>query len=48
MPVRVVINGFGRVGRLVLRVAQARFADEIHVVAVNDLMDAPTAAHLLR
>jgi glyceraldehyde 3-phosphate dehydrogenase len=47
MPVRVAINGFGRVGRSVLRAAHERRAD-VDVVAVNDLMDADTLVHLLR
>ena len=47
MPVRVAINGFGRVGRTVLRAAHQREAD-IEVVAVNDLVDAATLAHLLK
>jgi glyceraldehyde 3-phosphate dehydrogenase len=49
MAVRVGINGFGRIGRNVFRAAMAR-ADawqEIEWVAVNDLTDAPTLAHLL-
>jgi glyceraldehyde 3-phosphate dehydrogenase len=47
MPVRVAINGFGRVGRSVLRAAHEHDAD-IEVVAVNDLVDAATLAHLLK
>ena len=47
MPVRVAINGFGRVGRSVLRAAHEQDA-EIEVVAVNDLVDATTLAHLLK
>jgi glyceraldehyde 3-phosphate dehydrogenase len=47
MPVRVGINGFGRIGRNVFRAAQAAGAD-IDWVAVNDLTDAETLAHLLR
>jgi glyceraldehyde 3-phosphate dehydrogenase len=47
MAVRVGINGFGRVGRCFLRAAHERDAD-IEVVAVNDLVDARTLAHLLR
>ncbi len=47
MPVRVAINGFGRIGRGVLRAAQERETD-IEVVAVNDLIDQKTLAHLLR
>jgi glyceraldehyde 3-phosphate dehydrogenase len=47
MPVRVAINGFGRVGRGVLRAAHEQGAD-LEVVAVNDLVDAATLAHLLK
>src|SRR4051812_45204678 len=47
MPVRVGINGFGRIGRNVFRAAQAKGAD-IEWVAVNDLTDAKTLAHLLK
>jgi glyceraldehyde 3-phosphate dehydrogenase len=48
MAVRVGINGFGRIGRNVFRAAQAREdAQAIEWVAVNDLTDAPTLAHLL-
>jgi glyceraldehyde 3-phosphate dehydrogenase len=47
MPVRVGINGFGRIGRSVLRAAHERGAD-VEVVAVNDLVDRTTLAHLLR
>ena len=48
MAVRVGINGFGRIGRNVFRAAMAAGATEIEWVAVNDLTDAPTLAHLLR
>ena len=49
MPVRVGINGFGRIGRNVFRAAMARGdADEIEWVAVNDLTDCRTLAHLLK
>jgi glyceraldehyde 3-phosphate dehydrogenase len=47
MPVRVAINGFGRVGRCVLRAAYEQDAD-IEVVAINDLVAAGTLAHLLK
>src|ERR1700722_11628349 len=47
MTVRVGINGFGRIGRNFLRAARAQGAD-VEVVAVNDLTDARTNAHLLR
>ena len=47
MPVRVGINGFGRIGRNFFRAAKAAGAD-VEIVAVNDLTDAKTLAHLLR
>lgn len=47
MAIRVGINGFGRIGRNVFRVMNAR-RDEFEVVAVNDLTDNDTLAHLLR
>jgi glyceraldehyde 3-phosphate dehydrogenase len=47
MSVRVGINGFGRIGRNVLRAASERDL-EIEWVAVNDLVDPPTIAHLLK
>jgi glyceraldehyde 3-phosphate dehydrogenase len=47
MPVRVGINGFGRIGRNVFRAAYERGAD-IEWVAINDLVDPPTIAHLLK
>jgi glyceraldehyde 3-phosphate dehydrogenase len=47
MPVRVGINGFGRIGRNVFRAAHERGAD-IEWVAINDLVDPTTIAHLLK
>jgi glyceraldehyde 3-phosphate dehydrogenase len=47
MPVRVGINGFGRIGRNVFRAAQAKKTD-IEWVAVNDITDTKTLAHLLK
>ncbi len=47
MPVRVGINGFGRIGRNVFRAAYERGAD-IEWLAVNDLVDPKTIAHLLK
>jgi glyceraldehyde 3-phosphate dehydrogenase len=47
MPVRVGINGFGRIGRNVFRAAQERGVD-IDWVAVNDLTDSKTLGHLLK
>jgi glyceraldehyde 3-phosphate dehydrogenase len=49
MPVRVGINGFGRIGRNAFRAAMSRGdAQEIEWVAVNDLTDSRTLAHLLK
>jgi glyceraldehyde 3-phosphate dehydrogenase len=45
MPIQVGVNGFGRVGRAFVRSALER--DDLEVVAVNDLTDARTLAHLL-
>ncbi|HEX5322219.1 MAG TPA: type I glyceraldehyde-3-phosphate dehydrogenase [Capsulimonadaceae bacterium] len=49
MPVRVGINGFGRIGRITLRAIHERYPNgEIEVVALNDLTDAHTNAFLLK
>jgi glyceraldehyde 3-phosphate dehydrogenase len=48
MPIRVAINGFGRIGRNVLRAAKKAGVTDIDFVAVNDLTDTKTLAHLLR
>jgi glyceraldehyde 3-phosphate dehydrogenase len=42
---QIGINGFGRIGRLVLRAARGR---GLHIVGINDLTDAKTSAHLLK
>jgi glyceraldehyde 3-phosphate dehydrogenase len=47
MPVRVAINGFGRIGRNVFRAAHESGAD-VEIIAVNDITDAATLAHLLK
>jgi glyceraldehyde 3-phosphate dehydrogenase len=47
MPVRVGINGFGRIGRNVFRAAYEAGAD-VEWLAVNDIVDPPTIAHLLK
>ncbi|OUS03389.1 type I glyceraldehyde-3-phosphate dehydrogenase [Flavobacteriales bacterium 33_180_T64] len=44
--IRVAINGFGRIGRRVFRLIQER--DDIQVIAINDLANAKTLAHLLK
>jgi glyceraldehyde 3-phosphate dehydrogenase len=49
MAIRVAINGYGRIGRNILRaVYESNRTSEIHVVAINDLGDAQTNAHLTR
>ncbi len=48
MAIRVAINGFGRIGRNVLRSAKQSGRTDVDVVAVNDLTDAKTLAHLLK
>ena len=45
---KVGINGFGRIGRQVLKAILEKYPDELQVVAVNDLMDANTNAHLFK
>ena len=47
MGIRVGINGFGRIGRNVFRAARGK-EDGIEIVAINDITDAATLAHLLR
>jgi len=48
MAIRVGVNGFGRIGRLVVRAARRRGMKDVEFVAVNDLTDAKTLAHLFR
>jgi glyceraldehyde 3-phosphate dehydrogenase len=48
MATRVAINGFGRVGRQVLKAILERYSSDLEVVAVNDLFDAKTNAHLFK
>ena len=48
MATRIGINGFGRIGRQVLRATMERHPGKLEVVAVNDLTDAKTNAHLLK
>ena len=48
MSIRLAINGFGRIGRNVLRALAREDASDVQLVAVNDLMDARTLAHLLK
>ena len=46
MTIRVGINGFGRIGRLVFRAAQER--NDIEIVGINDLIDVEYMAYMLR
>jgi len=49
MTIRIAINGFGRIGRNVVRALyESGYRDRLQVVAINDLGDLATAAHLLR
>ena len=48
MAVKIGINGFGRIGRLVFKALQSRYGDDFEIVAVNDLFDAKSNAHLLK
>lgn len=48
MAVKVGINGFGRIGRLSMRAMLAKFPNDIEVVAINDLVDPKTNAHLFK
>ena len=47
MATKVAINGFGRIGRCIARVLFAQGSSDIELVAINDLTDAATLAHLL-
>jgi len=48
MATKIGINGFGRIGRLALRVVMEKYAGKVEVAAVNDLTDARTNAHLFK
>jgi len=48
MAVKVGINGFGRIGRQVLKAMKENYRDDFDVVAVNDLFDTKTNAHLFK
>ncbi|MFW5697383.1 MAG: type I glyceraldehyde-3-phosphate dehydrogenase [Fimbriimonadaceae bacterium] len=48
MPIKVGINGFGRIGRLTLRTIMERYPNDVQVVAVNDLVPAETNAQLFK
>src|SRR5580704_14931325 len=46
MPTKIAINGFGRIGRCIVRALVQRNVKDIEVVAINDLTDAKTLSHL--
>ncbi len=48
MSVKIGINGFGRIGRQVLKAIRDYYPDQLEVVAFNDIGDLPTMAHLLK
>ncbi len=48
MSVRIGINGFGRIGRQVLKALKEKYREDFDIVAVNDLFDAATNAHLFK
>ncbi len=48
MTTKVGINGFGRIGRQVLKAIMERYPGDLEVVAVNDLFDSATNAHLFK
>ena len=46
MPTKIAINGFGRIGRCIVRILADRGLKDVELVAINDLTDAKTLAHL--
>ena len=46
--VKLGINGFGRIGRMVFRAAYENFAGEIEIVGINDLLDPDYLAYMLK
>jgi glyceraldehyde 3-phosphate dehydrogenase len=48
MTTKIGINGFGRIGRQVFKAIRDQYGDSLEVVAVNDIGDVPTMAHLLK
>jgi glyceraldehyde 3-phosphate dehydrogenase len=48
MATKIGINGFGRIGRCIVRAMQERGVEDLELVAINDLTDAKTLAHLLK
>jgi glyceraldehyde 3-phosphate dehydrogenase len=48
MTIKIGINGFGRIGRMVFRAAVQNFADDIEVVGINDLLEPDYLAYMLK
>lgn len=48
MKVKIGINGFGRIGRNAFKVIMEKYSEELDIVAINDLTDVKTLAHLLK
>ena len=48
MTLKVGINGFGRIGRMVFRAAVQNFADDIEIVGINDLLEPDYLAYMLK
>ncbi|MGB0556669.1 MAG: glyceraldehyde 3-phosphate dehydrogenase NAD-binding domain-containing protein, partial [Paracoccaceae bacterium] len=48
MPVKLAINGFGRIGRNILRSVLENARTDVEIIAINDLAPVETNAHLLR
>ncbi len=48
MTIKVGINGFGRIGRNVLRAAVQNFGNDIEIVAINDLLEPDYLAYMLQ
>lgn len=46
--IKIAINGFGRIGRSAFKIALEKFSDRVEIVAINDLADNKTLAHLLK
>ena len=48
MTIKVGINGFGRIGRMVFRAAVQNFANDIEIVGINDLLEPDYLAYMLK
>ena len=48
MTIKIGINGFGRIGRMVFRAAVQNFANDIEVVGINDLLEPDYLAYMLK